>query len=103
MRWDGKYLDVADQSTNTIYQFTVSGTNATEEGSTTLEGTTDAFQFFVPKFGSGSKNPQGNHVAAADFGAGNANKYLYPAGGDPTKTIGGFTEPEGVIVSKGKK
>ncbi len=103
VQWDGKYLDVGDQSTNTIYQFTVSGSNATEQGSLSLSGDTDAFQFFVPKFGSGTVNPQGNRVIAADFGSGNANKFLYPAGGSPTKTLTGFTEPEGVIVSKGKK
>jgi hypothetical protein len=103
VQWDGKYLDVGDQSTNDIYQFTVSGTNATEEGSLNLTLASDIFQFFVPKFGPGTVNPQGNRVTAADFGSGNANKYLYPAGGDPTKSILGFTEPEGVIVSKGKK
>jgi hypothetical protein len=103
VQWDGKYLDVGDQTTNTVYQFTVSGTTATEEGSTPLTGASDAFQFFVPKFGSGRHNPQGNRITAADFGTGNANKYLYPAGGNPTKTISGFSNPEGVIVSKRKK
>jgi hypothetical protein len=101
--WDGKYLDVGDQSINTIYQFTVSGSGATEQGSLSLTGDIDAFQFFIPKFGSGAVNPQGNRVIAADFGAGAANKFLYPAGGSPTKTITGLTNPEGVIVSKGKK
>ncbi|MGB8908759.1 MAG: hypothetical protein WCC84_08430 [Candidatus Cybelea sp.] len=103
VQWDGKYLDVGDQSTNTIYQFTVSGSGATEQGSLSLTGDIDAFQFFVPKFGSGKVNPQGNRVIAADFGSGEANKFLYPAGGSPTKTITGLTDPEGVIVSKGKK
>lgn len=103
VQWDGKYVDVGDQSTNTIYQFTVSGSSATEQGSIPLTGDIDAFQFFIPKFGSGNVNPQGNRVVAADFGSGDANKFLYPAGGSPTKTITGFNGPEGVIVSKGKK
>jgi hypothetical protein len=81
----------------------VSGRNATEEGSLSLTGAIDVLQFFVPKFGPGKTRLQGNRIVAADFIAGEANKYLYPAGGDPTKTIGGLDEPQGVIVSEGKK
>jgi hypothetical protein len=101
--WDGKYLDVGDQSSNIVYQFTVSGTNATEQGSLDLGDSSDVFQFTIPKFGSGKVNPQGNRLVAADFSAGDAYKYLYPAGGTPTKTLTGFDGPEGAIVSKGKK
>jgi hypothetical protein len=103
VQWDGKYLDVGDQSSNTIYQFAVSGTSATEQGSVVLGGASDVFQFFVPKFAGGKNNPQGNRVVVADFGLGDSSKYRYPAGGNPTKTISGFSNPEGAIVSKGKK
>jgi hypothetical protein len=103
VQWDGTNLDVGDQSTNTIYQFTVSGTNATEVGSVVLSSASDVFQFFVPKFGPGVVRKEGNRVAVVDSGLGHADKYLYPQGGAPTQTIVGFNGPEGVTVSKGKK
>ncbi|MBV9056465.1 MAG: hypothetical protein JO351_07485 [Candidatus Eremiobacteraeota bacterium] len=98
--WDGKYVAVGDQGVNTIYQITVSGSTASLQGTTVLGGATDVFQFFVPKFGNGQVNPQGNRVVGADFGASAADKWLYPVGGVPTKTITGFTNPEGAVVSK---
>ncbi|MGB8908760.1 MAG: hypothetical protein WCC84_08435 [Candidatus Cybelea sp.] len=103
VQWDGTYLDVGDRSISTIYQFTVSGGNATEENAIALTGTSDIGQFFVPKFGPGTVRKEGNRVAVADAGTGDADKYPYPAGGIPNKTITGLTTPEGVIVSKGKK
>jgi hypothetical protein len=101
--WDGKYVAVGDQSSNTVYQITVSGSTATEQGSTSLGGASDVFQFFVPKFGNGKINPQGTRIVAADYGESEADKWLYPAGGTARKTITGLTNPEGAVVSKGRQ
>lgn len=103
VQWDGKYLDVGDQKSNTIYQFAVSGTSATEKGSVDLVGTSDVFQFFIPKFGSAKNSAQGNRLVAADYGFGESSKFLYPTGGTALRTLFGFSQPEGAIVSKGMK
>ena len=98
--WDGQYLAVGDQGANTIYEVSVSGSTASLQGTTVLGGATDVFQFFIPKFGSGSVDPQGDRVVGADYGLSAVDKWLYPLGGVATKTITGFTNPEGVVVSK---
>ena len=67
--WDGEFLAVGDQLTNTIYQFKVSGVHASVQGSTVLSGATDVFQFFPT--GASTKHPQATAVVGADFG-GNA-------------------------------
>ncbi|MGC1380805.1 MAG: hypothetical protein WA814_07250 [Candidatus Baltobacteraceae bacterium] len=96
--WDGAFLAVGDQFSNTIYQFKVSGSNATEQGSTTLNDATDVFQFFTT--GGSTKHPQATAVVGADFGGGAADQWQYPAGGTPVKTITGLDGPEGAAISK---
>lgn len=96
--WDGEFLAVADQQANTIYQFKVSRSKATMQGSTVLSDATDVFQFWLT--GSSPKHPQATAVIGADFGASAADKWDYPAGGTPLKTITGLDNPEGAAISK---
>jgi DNA-binding beta-propeller fold protein YncE len=87
--WDGTYLAIGDQSTNTIYQFKVKGSRGTMAGSTQLGDATTVFQFWL----------DGAKVIGPDAGAGNVKVWNYPAGGSPTKTIGGVYVPLGAAVS----
>ncbi|MGC1379489.1 MAG: hypothetical protein WA814_00540, partial [Candidatus Baltobacteraceae bacterium] len=47
VEWDGTYVAVGDQTTNTIYQFTISGKKGTVVGSTPLGGASEVFQFWI--------------------------------------------------------
>lgn len=96
--WDGEFLAVGDQLSNTIYRFKVSNGKATVQGSTMLAGAIDVFQFSLT--GSTPKHPQPTGVVGADFGAATVDKWDYPAGGTPLKTITGLDGPEGVVVSQ---
>ena len=96
--WDGAYLAVGDQLTNIIYQFTISGSNGTVKGSTTLTGASDVFQFSFQ--GSSAKHPQATAVVGANFGSGSVDQWEYPAGGTAIRTVSGFTGPEGAIISR---
>jgi hypothetical protein len=99
VQWDGEYLAVADQEASVIYQFTISGSNATVEGSTTLGDADDVYQFWVT--GGSGKHPQGTKVVGADYGASASEVWAYPAGGTPLKSItSGLDNPEGVVISK---
>ncbi len=88
--WDGKYVAVGDQSTNTIYQFSISGTKGKMVGSTQLGGASQVFQFWI----------DGSKVIGPDSGAGDAGIWSYPAGGNPVKTIKGLYAPLGAVVSR---
>jgi len=90
VEWDGKYVAVGDQSTSTIYQFSISGTSGTEEGSTQLSGATQIFQFWI----------DGTKLIGPDSGAADAGIWNYPAGGAPVKTIAGLYAPLGAVVSR---
>ncbi len=97
LAWDGKFLAVGDQTSSTIYQFKVSSFNATVQGSTTLNGATDVFQFCLT--GGSAKHPQATAVVGADFYEGSADQWDYPAGGTPRNSISGLFEPDGAVVS----
>lgn len=91
VQWDGKYVAVGDQDTNSIYQ--VAGATGTVVGSTPLTGGADVEQFWK----------QGRKVVGPNASAGTVGFWNYPAGGSPTKTIPGFTNPVAVVVSKPPK
>jgi hypothetical protein len=95
--WDGVFLAVADQEANIIYQLKVSGSKATVHGSTTLNGASDVFQFWLT--GGSAKHPQATSVIGADYGASAVDKWQYPAGGTALKTLTGLSNPEGVAIS----
>jgi hypothetical protein len=102
VQWDGKYLAIeAGDGVETIYQFKISGTTGTLEGSTVLGSAVDVIQFWItaPK----GKHSQGTRVIGPDFTAGDVAYYAYPAGGDPTNSFTtGLDEPYGATLSYAK-
>ncbi len=96
--WDGEYLAVGDQSSNTIYQFKVAHSRARVQGSTMLDGAGDVLQLWFT--GSSSTHPQATAVIGADYDGDAVDKWDYPAGGSPLKTISGLDKPAGVVVSR---
>lgn len=89
VQWDGKSLAIGDQSTNTIYQFTIRNAHGKRVGSTQLGGAVMVFQFWI----------DGKRVIGPDAGAGDVGIWKYPQGGSPVKTIGGLYAPLGATVS----
>jgi hypothetical protein len=88
--WDGKYVDVNDQSSAKIDQYTISGTTATLEGSVSLSGASDVDQDTV----------FGGYVIGPDAGDATVELWAYPAGGSIVDSVSGFSEPIGSTVSK---
>lgn len=91
VEWDGTYVAVGDQSTNTIYQFSIAGKHATKAGSTALGGASEVFQFWI----------DGSKVIGPDALGGDVGFWNYPEGGTATKTISGLYAPLGAVVSGG--
>ena len=104
VEWDGRYLAVGDQYTNTIYQLQIASSGATIVGSSHLTGAGDpTYQFWFPNFGNKS-NPQAKRVVACDFGSpGAVGVWKYPAGGNPIKIFPGDGSPGGLTVSPGRR
>jgi hypothetical protein len=98
IQWDGTDLAVGgNESENdaVIYQFTVSGKMGMKVGTTLLSGIK-----YTPSFWIQPPNVIGandNYVTG-----GNVMFWRYPAGGPPTKTIGGLNEPFAATVSLGQ-
>jgi hypothetical protein len=80
-------IAIGDQDGGVIYQTT----NGAITGSTPLTGSSDVVQYFI----------DGSTVVGPDAGNANVELYSYPAGGSPTQTIGGLSEPIGSAVSMG--
>lgn len=99
IQWHDKYLAVGDgggivgTGTPVIYHVKVTHSAGKVIGETPLAGTTGIFQFFI----------QGNTCIGPNLGNENDLFWKYPAGGMPTKAIGGFNDPFGSAVSKGTK
>ncbi|MFY9720567.1 MAG: hypothetical protein WAK16_13090, partial [Candidatus Cybelea sp.] len=49
VQWDGTYVTVFDQDANALYQYTVSGTTATLQGTVTVSGAGDCAQTWIVK------------------------------------------------------
>jgi hypothetical protein len=101
--WDGEYLAIADPAHEVIYQFTISGAKAIEQGSTALKDSTGLWQFFVTNLDAGKKRAQGNRAVGVDFYPRGVREWPYPAGGSPTKKLSTPSGSRGVIESKGKQ
>jgi hypothetical protein len=102
--WDGAYVAIGDQlykgeHKSAIYQFSVTGSTGTLEGTTALAGSCDVLQFAIPSGGSPRKAKQGNTAVAPDDCLSNAAFYHYPAGGSPTKALSGLQYPVAAAVS----
>ena len=86
----GKDIGVLDQDTDTIDEYTVSGSTGTEVGTVSLSGASDPVQDFLAK----------KFVLAANAGEGSACSWKYPAGGSDVSCATGFSEPIGVAATK---
>jgi hypothetical protein len=81
VQWDGNDVAVGDTgvSPSVVYQLAVSGSSATEIGSTTLGGTTSVRQFWI----------QAKDLIGPDYDV-QVGFWSYPSGGSPTKTLTGL-------------
>ena len=88
VQWDGKYVTVNDQDAHAIYRYTVSGTQATLEGTVSLKGSSDCVETWIAK----------TIVFCPDAGLNEVLIYRYPAGGTPIATLTGpFDLPMGAV------
>jgi hypothetical protein len=87
--WDGKYMAVGDAGASplVIYQFQVSASGGTEVGTTTLNETEQARQFWIQR---------GRVIAP--LSAGGIGVWSYPSGGQPVQSFSG--EPYAIAVSR---
>ncbi len=91
VQWDGQYLTVTDQGTELIYQYAISGTNATLKGTVSLTGSGDCAQTWIAT----------GVVFCADAGNDNGEVFNYPAGGSPIAVFtGNFDEPLGTVAAQ---
>ena len=92
VQWDGKYVAVGDEASDTIYRFSISGKKGTTAGTAALSGGSAVVQFWI----------DGSKIVGPNSGLGTVGIWKYPAGGAPTKTIGGLYVPLGTVVSRAK-
>jgi hypothetical protein len=93
VQWDGANVVVDDQGAgykgSTLYEFSISGSTATQTGTTPLDGSTDVISFAL----------HGKRVIGPNIGQSpNVMYWPYPAGGQSSRTLTGFTEPTTVVV-----
>jgi DNA-binding beta-propeller fold protein YncE len=91
VQWDGTYVVVGDATGGKVYQ--TNGAGGKVERTMTLSDSDGIFQFFIDR-----KKFIGPNVDSTT-----AMFWRYPAGGSPTKTLSGLTDPFGAVVSRGKK
>ncbi len=90
VQWDGTYLVVTDQATNSMYQYTIKGNKAILEGTVMLSGAADCAQTWIAT----------GVVYCADASNENAEVFNYPAGGSPIATFtGSFDLPLGTVAA----
>ncbi len=99
VQWDArrKLVVVNDQGVgyqgSTIYEFSVSGSTGTKQGTTPLTGSSDVTGFALDESGSG-------RVIGTNTGSTPSVLYWkYPKGGNPTKTLTGFSQPVSVVIA----
>jgi hypothetical protein len=100
VQWDGKYLAIQDQSFGTvIYQFAISGSQATKVGTTNLGGAGGVHQTWIQ---GGTLIAPNTCLNSCDYS--DALFYKYPAGGSAIKKIKKSVRgPLGVVVSLAAK
>jgi hypothetical protein len=94
--WDGKYLGVLSFSRKLrqeeVIQYKLSGGTASQVGTIPLSGVTGVN-------GQGYFVVQGSGMVLTNSRTGSVYFYNYPAGGNPTFTISGLDDPDGVAIS----
>jgi hypothetical protein len=91
VQWDGTYLTVLDQLTDSIYRYAVSGTKATLKGTVSFTGSGDCGQSWIVK----------GLVYCADAGNNDGEVFKYPGGGSIVASFtGSFNLPLGVVAAQ---
>jgi hypothetical protein len=106
VQWDGKDLAVGSGAGSTLYQIQLSGSSGKVVGSTALAGAGSVWQFWITHTLGGKKSHKGVRVIAPTYGGSGGAEvgyWNYPAGGNPTQTITGFSQPDGAALSTLKK
>jgi hypothetical protein len=91
VQWDGKYVAVGDATGGTVYR--INGAHGQVKGTVTLSDSDGIFQFFI----------DGKTFIGPNVYSSTAMFWSYPAGGSPTKTLTGLSDPFGAVVSRAKK
>ena len=96
--WVGSSLVLGDQAcndanTSCLYEASVSGTTATITGTTRLTDSCDVVEAWV----SSSVVAAGNYNYCGS--SSNVDLWAFPAGGAPSKSVSGVTEPIGATIS----
>lgn len=90
VQWDGRFLAVTDQSTNSIYRYKVVGTKAALKGTVSLSGSSDCAQTWIAT----------GVVYCADAGSDDGEVFSYPSGGSPLAVFSGnFDLPLGTTAA----
>src|ERR1700678_3845689 len=92
MQWDGKALAFDSGASSTIYQIGFAKSGGSIAGSTVLNGVGFVWQFWI----------DGKRLIGPTYGGTDGpvvGYFKYPAGGSATKTITGFSQPDGAAVS----
>jgi hypothetical protein len=91
VQWDGKYMTVFDQEANAMYQYTISGTKATLEGTVKFTTSSDCAQTWLVK----------GLAYCGDYGNDDGEVFKYPAGGSATAVFtGDFDGPLGAVAAE---
>jgi len=90
IQWDGKYLAVGNRGASVIYRLTKTGSLAQ---TVKLKNGDSLEQFWIQ--GTMLVGPNEQNPAAVGL-------WRFPAGGSPTKSLGGFSYPFGAAVSLAK-
>jgi hypothetical protein len=89
LQWDGRYLVIGDNASDKIHRYSIKARAGTEVGSTALEGTGQAWAFWI----------QGSTVVGPVVRKPSVAFWKYPQGGSPFEKITGSYFPEYVFVS----
>jgi hypothetical protein len=90
VQWDGKYVTVFDQDASQLYQYTISGTQASLKHTVQLNGASDCAQtWIVPGL-----------IYCGDAGNNDGEVFKYPSGSMVATFTGSFDEPLGVVAAK---
>jgi hypothetical protein len=98
VQWDGKYLAVGDQATNTIYRFDVATSGMTEVGSLTLDQSNGIGQFYIYR-----KRIIAPPSLLETENGGTLSIYSYPSGGTRVRTMRNMGLPVGAVISLGER
>jgi hypothetical protein len=99
--YDGEYVTVDDQEdNNTVYQFTISGTSGTKEGSSSFSGPSDMLGYSFVKQQYNGK--QSNILVGPDGSGETTYIFHYPAGGESIRSVeDGLDDNSGSAVMDG--